>query len=120
MTRTTTTPATPTVVATPAPIGDRPAVVDTAQAQTTAVVTDLAGEITLMKEAAAVDAKKGTYTVAPGRTIDGKKPGETVELEATDAERMTKLGFVLDRDGAVIIQTDGPRVVQGEEIVERR
>jgi hypothetical protein len=112
-------PVTPTVNATPSPEGERPAVPNPAQAQPTAIVTDLAGETTIAREAAAIDAVKGTYTVAPGRTIDGKKPGETVELDETDATRLTKLGFVLDRDGAIVIQTDGPRVVQGEEIVER-
>lgn len=110
-------PNTSTTPATTA--GERSAAPDTAAAQPLAARTSLDGDTVATREAEAVAAPKGTYTVAPGRTVDGKKPGETVELDKGDAERMTKLGFVLDRDGSVVIQTDGPRVVQGQEIVER-
>lgn len=58
----------------------------------------------------AVTATNGTYTVAPGRTVDGKKPGSMVELDEGDAQRMLELGFILDRDGAVVVRADGPAV----------
>ncbi len=58
----------------------------------------------------AVTATSGTYTVAPGRTVDGKKPGSTVELDEGDAQRMLELGFILDKDGAVVVRADGPAV----------
>lgn len=58
----------------------------------------------------AVEAKKGSYTVAPGRTIDGKMPGDKVDLDATDAKRLLGLGFILDKDGSVVVRADGPAV----------
>ncbi|WP_242183094.1 hypothetical protein [Sphingomonas sp. CARO-RG-8B-R24-01] len=58
----------------------------------------------------AVTASKGTYTVAPGRTVDGKAPGKTVELDDGDAKRMLELGFILDTDGSIVVRADGPAV----------
>lgn len=58
----------------------------------------------------AVAAAKGTYTVAPGRTVDGKAPGETVDLDEGDATRLLQLGFILDTDGSIVVQADGPAV----------
>ena len=58
----------------------------------------------------AVTATAGQFTVAPGRTVDGKGPGSTVELDDTDAQRMLELGFILDADGAMVIRADGPAV----------
>jgi hypothetical protein len=58
----------------------------------------------------AVTATAGEYTVAPGRTVDGKGPGQTVKLDDNDALRMLELGFILDTDGAVVIRADGPAV----------
>lgn len=72
--------------------------------------TTAAADTVKAKTDDAVDAGKGTYTVAPGRTVDGKAPGETVELDAGDAKRLFKLGFVLDPDGAIVVQADGPAV----------
>lgn len=51
-----------------------------------------------------------TYTVAPGRTVDGKQPGEPVELNEADAERLLGLGFILDVDGKQRFATEGPAV----------
>lgn len=58
----------------------------------------------------AVTATSGEYTVAPGRTVDGKGPGQTVTLDEKDAERMLELGFILDADGSIVIRADGPAV----------
>lgn len=57
-----------------------------------------------------VAATAGEYTVAPGRTVDGKGPGKTVKLDDADAQRMLELGFILDTDGSMVIRADGPAV----------
>lgn len=58
----------------------------------------------------AVAATAGEYTVAPGRTVDGKGPGSKVSLNDADAQRMLELGFILDTDGSMVIRADGPAV----------
>lgn len=58
----------------------------------------------------AVTAAKGRYTVASGRTVDGKGPGKTVELDDGDALRLLELGFILDDDGSIVVRADGPAV----------
>ncbi len=58
----------------------------------------------------AVTATKGSYTVAPGRTVDGKGPGKTVDLDDDDALRLLELGFILDDDGSIVVRADGPAV----------
>lgn len=103
--------------ATPAP--DAAPIVATAQVSPETVRTSTDGDTAVVKTATDVDAAKGSYTVAPGRTVDGKKPGEKVDLDEGDAERMLKLGFILDKDGAVIVHSEGPKVVAGGEIKER-
>ena len=62
--------------------------------------------------------KTRKYTVAPGRTVDGKGPGEKVDLIDTDYDRFLQLGFVLDKDGKQRFITDGPavNVVDGVQI----
>lgn len=84
-----------------------------------AVRTSTDGDVAVAKPAEDITGAKGTYTVAPGRTVDGKAPGETVELDAADADRLLKLGFILDRDGSIVVQTEGPKVISGGEIQER-
>lgn len=68
----------------------------------------------IAKTADTVDAKAGTYTVAPGRTVttgdDSFGAGGRVKLTAEEANRLLKTGFILDKDGAAIIQADGPAV----------
>lgn len=50
------------------------------------------------------------YTVARGRTVDGKEPGEKVKLNADDAERLFGLGFILAPDGSSALLPEGPAV----------
>lgn len=52
----------------------------------------------------------GGHVIAPGRTVDGKGPGETVHLDEADAKRFVELGFVLDKDGGQRVPTEGPAV----------
>lgn len=54
-----------------------------------------------------------TFTVAPGRTIEGADetiymPGDEIALGAADAERFLALGFILDQDGSRVLLTNGP------------
>lgn len=72
-------------------------------------------ESVVAKTADTIDAKKGSYLVAPGRTVmgdDGESfgPGGKVSLTAAEATSLLKHGFIVDKDGAVVIQTDGPAV----------
>lgn len=57
-------------------------------------------------EAAATE----SYTVAPGCTVGGKGPGESIDLDANDAKRFRDLGFILDEDGQRRYMSDGPAV----------
>ena len=75
--------------------------------------------IATAKQPDEVEATKGEYTVAPGRTVDGRKPGEKVKLDEADAKRMLDLGFILDKDGTAVIRSEGPSVTAGAEITER-
>lgn len=83
------------------------------------------GETVVAKTDDTVDGKAGSYAVAAGRTVhhDGKDylgqrrnpkneivPADKVKLDADDAERLLKAGFLLDKDGAAIIHADGPAV----------
>ena len=71
----------------------------------------------------------GAYKVAPGRhLVHGEDhvfengavkkkgrvrdyaPGDEIELDADEAERFMKLGFILDEDGAIVVRADGPAV----------
>jgi len=74
-----------------------------------------AAEPVIAKTADTIDAKRGSYVVAPGRTVmdhDGENigPGGKVNLTADEATRLLKHGFILDKDGAIVVQTDGPAV----------
>lgn len=51
-----------------------------------------------------------SYTVAPGCTVGGKGPGETIDLDSDEAVRLRKLGFLLDEDGKRRFMADGPAV----------
>lgn len=60
---------------------------------------------------ATVDTSTGsTYIVAPGRTIDGKLPGDEVTLSDADAVRLRDFGFILADDGSRVVPTGGPAV----------
>ncbi|MFN3675577.1 MAG: hypothetical protein ACK4TC_06320 [Sphingomonas pseudosanguinis] len=65
-----------------------------------------------------VEAGVTAYQVAPGRTVGGKGPGESVDLNDTDALRFFELGFILDEDGNRVGFTGGPKTVAGIEIKE--
>lgn len=104
---------------TPAPAPSAAPIVATAEVSPETIRTSTDGDTAVVKTAADVAATKGSYTVAPGRTVDGKAPGESVDLDKGDAERMLKLGFILDKDGAVVVHSEGPKVVAGAEIQER-
>ncbi len=58
------------------------------------------------------------YIVAKGHTIDGKMPGDTVNLSETDAERLLGLGFLLDEEGNQLIATGAGPAVNVEDGVE--
>lgn len=58
------------------------------------------------------------YEVAPGRTVNGKGPGQKVALEDDDALRLFKLGFILDEDGNRAGLPEGPKTAAGVEIKE--
>lgn len=62
--------------------------------------------------------KTAAYEVAPGRTVAGKGPGESVDLDDNDALRFFELGFILDEDGNRAGFTDGPKTAAGIEIKE--
>lgn len=74
-----------------------------------------AGTKAKAKTTNAAEVARGTYVVAPGRTVvsgDGETfgPGDEVELTAAEAKNLVLLGFFRDRDGSVLIQADGPAV----------
>ncbi len=60
-----------------------------------------------------------SYEVAPGRTVDGRQPGDSVDLDDKDAKRLFDLGFILGEDGSRALLTEGPTVVAGADIKER-
>lgn len=60
--------------------------------------------------ATGVGSKGSTYIIAPGRTIDGKLPGDEVTLSDADAERFRDFGFILADDGSRVVPTGGPAV----------
>lgn len=60
-----------------------------------------------------------SYEVAPGRTVDGRQPGDSVDLDDNDAKRLFDLGFILGEDGSRALLTEGPTVVAGADIKER-
>ena len=70
--------------------------------------------------AAAKDTK--TYTVAPRRSVvhDGKpyEAGAELVLAVDEGERLRGLGFFVDEDGGVTVNTSGPATVAGASITE--
>ncbi len=58
-----------------------------------------------------------SYTVAPGCTVGGKGPGETIDLDSDEAGRLRKLGFLLDEDGQRRYMSDGPAVNKEDGVV---
>ncbi|WP_047867318.1 hypothetical protein [Sphingomonas paucimobilis] len=58
-----------------------------------------------------------SYTVAPGCTVGGKGPGETIDLDSDEAARLRKLGFLLDEDGQRRYMSDGPAVNKEDGVV---
>lgn len=71
-----------------------------------------------------VEVETKEYTVAPRRTVNTEDgdygPGETVTLSIKEGDKLQKLGFFLNENGAVVVgQGDGPAVVQGDDLPEK-
>ena len=73
-------------------------------------------------DAAATEDDIAEFTVAPGRTVCGDDgdvgPGGTIILPVKEGEKLQKRGFLLDDDGSVAVNADGPATVAGIEITE--
>lgn len=63
------------------------------------------------------------FTVARGRTVitdDGScGPGEQVLLSPAEGARLRSMGFLLLENGNIHVNVDGPKVINGDEIVEK-